>query len=172
MPSVGAKGGASAAGGRFTPDKPSIAYSGPLNTATHQFTISNYDATYIYTVANATQSTSTVTLSAATVTGQVSAKSPKGTTASTIAYPETKAPDTTYVPFVQCYNPCGNCNTSVNPHTWSCGCGSPCGDSGGGAWGDCICRGPGYSYWNNYGPTYTWSGSNYTNGTGEWYRVV
>lgn len=41
-----------------------------------------------------------------------------------------------------CYNPCGNCRTDVNPHTWGCGCGSPCGDSGGGQWGDCVCRGP------------------------------
>lgn len=50
-----------------------------------------------------------------------------------------------WVPYQQCYNPCGNCRTDVNPHTWGCGCGSPCGDSGGGAYGDCICRGPGYN---------------------------
>lgn len=50
-----------------------------------------------------------------------------------------------YVPYQSCYNPCGNCRTDVDPHTWGCGCGSPCGDSGGGAYGDCVCHGPGYN---------------------------
>lgn len=47
---------------------------------------------------------------------------------------------------------CGGCNcrTDVNPHTWDCGCvcgKCDCGNSGGGQWGDCTCRGADYTVW-------------------------
>lgn len=79
----------------------------------------------------------------------------------------------TSVPYTQCYNPCGDCRTDTNPNTWSCGCGSGCNDSGGGQWGACVCRGPGYTYADNYsGAGYQWSGTDYTNGQGEWWKIA
>jgi len=62
-----------------------------------------------------------------------------------------------YVPYQVCVNPCGNCRTDVDPHTWGCGCGSPCGDSGGGQWGDCVCHGPGYNHTVDDAPPSGWS---------------
>ena len=78
---------------------------------------------------------------------------------------ERKARTSDYIPYTQCYNPCGNCRTDTNPHTWSCGCGTGCNDSGGGQWGDCICRGPGYYQDHNYGP------AGYSDGGSEWFKV-
>jgi len=75
--------------------------------------------------------------------------------------------DSVWIDFSQCSNPCGNCRTDVNPHTWSCGCGSGCNDSGGGQWGDCICRGPGY--WTY--PDHSYAGAGYTDGGSEWWKV-
>ena len=163
---------ASAGGGRITANKPTLTYLGSGTTNLGKFRIANYDASLTYVVTGGTRSGDEVTVTASTGSATITAQAPKGLVASSPAVAERKAPDQTSVPYTQCYNPCGDCNTSVNPNTWSCGCGSGCNDSGGGAWGVCICRGPGYSYWNNYsGSGYGWSGSDYTNGQGEWWRV-
>lgn len=162
-----------AGGGRITPATPTLSYAGSGTTDNGKFTITNYDASYTYTVSGGTLSGSTLTVTSATGSATISAITPKGLSSSASRTAYRHAADQTSVAFTQCYNPCGNCRTDVNPHTWSCGCGSGCNDAGGGQWGDCICRGPGYSYWNNYGTSgYTWSGSNYTNGSGEWWKIV
>lgn len=149
--------------------KPTLSYAG-----SGTFTITNYDASYVYTVTGSgSRSGATLTVTVATGDATITARFPTSVTESPSATAYRHAPTQTSVAFTQCSNPCGNCNTGVNPHTWSCGCGSGCNDSGGGAWGDCICRGPGYSYYDNYsGSGYSWSGSDYTNGSGEWYKTA
>lgn len=72
-----------------------------------------------------------------------------------------------HVPYQSCYNPCGNCRTDVTPHSWTCGCGSPCNDDGGGQWGDCICHGPGYDI-RVKDPT----PAGFEDSFGEWGRVA
>ena len=164
------------------PAAPVVAYLGSGASNLGLFEVSNTvpGAEYIATnISGGGSATASVVngkvrfqLSSATSRWSVKARYAAGAPESAVDYMERKSPDQTSVPYTQCYNPCGDCNTSVNPNTWSCGCGSGCNDSGGGAWGVCICRGPGYSYWNNYsGSGYGWSGSDYTNGAGEWWKT-
>lgn len=166
-------------GGRYTPSAPTLTYRGSGTSNLGKFQVTNYDATFQYDATGGTLAYDAglaawvFTVTASTGSGVLKAKSAKGLTFSASVTAYRHVADQTYVAFTQCYNPCGNCRTDVNPHTWSCGCGSGCNDSGGGAWGDCICRGPGYSYWNNYsGSGYAWSGSDYTNGSGEWWKIA
>jgi hypothetical protein len=173
VPNIGVLVGAAAGSGKITPVTPTLSYAGSGTTNNGKFTLTSpaYNATYTYTVTGGTVAGNVVTVTAATGSAAVTAKAPKGLAQSGTVTAYRQAPVYVNVPFTQCYNPCGDCNTGVNPHTWSCGCGSGCNDSGGGAWGDCICRGPGYSYYQNFGPSYTWSGSDYTNGAGEWWKI-
>jgi len=171
----------SSGGGRFTPPTPDLTYAGSYSTNKGIFRLTNYDATNVYTLTGGTiqydagLASWTFYVTATTGSGTIKATAAKGLvdTATVTAYRHVA--DQTSVAFTQCYNPCGNCNTGVNPNTWSCGCGSGCNDSGGGAWGACICRGPGYSYWNTYaGSGYTWSGGNYAadGSNGEWWKIA
>lgn len=168
-------------GGRYTPSTPTLSYAGSYATNNGKFRITNYDDTNVYTVTGGTVQYDsglgfyTFYVTAGTGSGTIKARAAKGVTDTTTVTAYRHVADQTTVAFTQCYNPCGNCNTSVNPNTWSCGCGSGCNDAGGGQWGACVCRGPGYSYWNNYGPSgYTWSGGNYSSdgSNGEWWRIV
>lgn len=168
-----------ASSGRLPTLAPTLQYSGSGTSNNGKFQITNYNSSYTYSVSGGSVSYDSglglyvFTVSSTTGSGTISARSPKSISDSSSITAWRHVPDQTSVPFIQCYNPCGNCNTSVNPHTWSCGCGSGCNDSGGGAWGDCVCRGPGYSYWNSYSSSgYTWSGSDYTNGQGEWWKIT
>lgn len=169
---------AAASGGRATAATPTLSYSGSGTSNNGKFRITNYDVSAIYTASGGTVGYDAglgyyvLTVTASTGSATLTAQTPKGLQASSSVTASRHAADKTTVAFTQCYNPCGNCNTSVNPNTWSCGCGSGCNDAGGGQWGACVCRGPGYEYWNNYaGSGYTWSGSDYTNGSGEWWKI-
>lgn len=167
MPILAAISGSSG-GGRFIPDIPQISYSGIAGT----FTINNYNPSLIYTVTgNGYISGNSLIVNVAAGNATINAKTQKGFTSSgsKICYRQNRTYTTTTVPFTQCYNPCGNCRTDVNPHTWSCGCGSGCGDSGGGQWGDCICRGPGYSTTTEN--SYTGAGYVFSSSGNEWYKV-
>ena len=170
-----------AAGGRVVPPKPTLTYRGSYSTNKGKFEITNFDSSLTYLVSGGTVqydsglSCWTVYVTATTGSASLYSTSPKALSAGATVTAYRHVADQTSVPYIQCYNPCGNCNTPVNPNTWSCGCGSGCNDSGGGQWGPCICRGPGYSYWNNYaGSGYSWSGGNYASdgSNGEWYKVV
>lgn len=173
MPTVAARAVTAGSGRSVVAATPTLSYAGSGTTNNGKFTITNYDSSYTYTCSGGTISGNQVTVTATTGSATVTATTPKGLSASAPVTPSRHAWDQTYVAYTQCYNPCGNCRTDVNPHTWGCGCGSGCNDSGGGAWGDCICRGPGYYYANNYGPSgYTWSGSDYNNGSGEWWKIA
>lgn len=161
---------AAASGGRFVPVKPTLTYAGSGTSNNGKFTIDNYDATYIYTVTGSgSVSGNTLTITNANASVTLTAKSPKGLTTSSGVVAERKAAVLINVPYTQYNNPCGDCRTDVNPNTWTCGCVGA--DAGGGQWGVCICRGPGYSYYENQ-PGYNWSGNDYTNGQGEWWKVT
>lgn len=68
-------------------------------------------------------------------------------------------------------NPCGDCAGAGCAHpcgppcSWSCGCIG--GDSGGGAWGCCICRYPTTCTEEN-----SYTGSGYTSRHGEWVKIL
>lgn len=172
--------------GRFTPDKPTLSYAGSGTTNNGKFTITNYNSSFIYTVTsgNGTVSGNTLTVTVATGNATLVAKSPKGFTNSPgiIAYRQAA---TQYAYFVEtgpftCYRcdgqgccapgccGCGTCysETSDDPNdnippvvTYYC---LAC----------CACGYTAYA-WTNYGPQgYTWSGSNYNNGSGEWWKIV
>jgi hypothetical protein len=173
VPNIGLLVGAAAGGGKFTPAAPTLSYAGSGTTNNGKFTITNYNATFIYTATGGTVASDVLTVTATTGSAVLTAKSPKGLTQSASITAYRQAANLVNVPYTQCYNPCGDCNPGGNPATWTCGCGSGCNDSGGGQWGVCICRGPGYSYYENYGPSgYTWSGADYTNGQGEWWKIA
>ena len=73
-----------AGGGKIVAGKPTL-----FHTATNQFTIQNYDSTFIYTVTNGTRSGSIVTPSSASTVCTVLARAPKGlvnSTSSTCEY--------------------------------------------------------------------------------------
>ena len=84
---------------------------------------------------------------------------------------ERKAPKEEFVatgPF-KCHG-CGTYGCCADPG--GCGCGT---------WhlagafpydGMWACCEPGYWRWVNYGANYTWSGNDYTNGNGEWWRIT
>jgi len=135
---------------------------------TGQWSITNYDPTLIYTTTGPGGINGSGLVSVTDANGKikVGCKRSEGAPEEFIwferrAYTYTRK----CTDFTQCYNPCGNCRTDVNPHSWSCGCGSPCGDSGGGAWGDCICRGPGTCS-DEKNPT----PSGFSDSQGEWWR--
>jgi hypothetical protein len=162
---------AAASGGRFTPVKPTLTYAGSGTSNNGKFTISNYNATFIYTIASGSGSVSgnTLTVTNATSSVTLTARAPKGTVASPGVIAERKAAVLISVPFTQYFNPCGDCTNAPGFWTWTCGCVGA--DAGGGQWGECICRGPGFSYWENQ-PGYNWSGNDYTNGQGEWWKIT
>lgn len=171
VPNIALLVGAAAGGGKFTPAAPTLSYAGSGTTNNGKFTITNYDSTYIYTATGGTVASNVLTVTDATGSAVLTAKSPKGLTQSASITAYRQAAVLITVPYIQCYNPCGDCNY---PYTsWTCGCGSGCNDSGGGQWGNCICRGPGYTYYQNFSSSgYTWSGSDYTNGQGEWWKIA
>lgn len=158
----------SASSGRFTANKPTLTY-----LSTGAFTITNYNSSFTYTASNGTVSSAGVlTIPTATGSCTLTARSSKGLAASTLttisrqaavqsSYRVQTAP-------TQCYGPsgCGACGggTYYNANVWCGGCPA----------GFYCCCDQGYTvyYYVNYGPTYTWSSSNYTNGSGEWYNIT
>lgn len=167
MPSVAVRGGVAAAAGRAIPAKPTLSYAGSGTTDNGKFTITNYDANLTYTITNGTRSGSTVTVTNQNTTATVTARLPKSVSNSSPAYPERKG--AVQAEYDQSYNPNGDLNTSVNPNTWTCPSGW---SAGGGAWGVGICRKYPGSYTDFGGSGYTWSGSDYTNGSGEWWKIA
>jgi len=161
---------AAAGGGRFTPPRPNLQYLGSGTSNLGQFRINPFDSSYIYTVSgNGSLSGDILFVTVSNGTATLTARAPKGTTQSASITAERKAPVLVNVPFQQAFDPCGDCRTDVNPNSWTCGCIGW--DTGGGQWGVCICRGPGFSYWENQ-PGYNWSGSDFNNGQGEWWRIL
>lgn len=165
---------ASAAGGRFTPVKPTLLYAGSGTSDNGKFTITNYDATYIYTVTGSgSVSGSTLTITNANASVTLTAKAPKGLTNSAGVVAERKAPTQTFIvttPFQCYYSPscasqCGGCGTFYAQDQWNPNDGSPAGYY--------SCCALGYNVYDNYsGQGYTWGGSDYTNGQGEWWKIT
>jgi hypothetical protein len=166
---------APAGGGRFTPLKPTLTYAGSGLSNMGKFTITNHDATYIYTATGGTVASNVLTVTASTGSATLTARAPKGLTNSAGVVAERKAPvqDSYFVPTGPF-----QCLYSPNPIIGGCGPGTfyPAGGWGPGEpAGFYCCYTPGYYvfYWVNYGPQgYTWGGSDYTNGQGEWWKIV
>lgn len=170
--------GAASSGGRFIPQKPTIGYPaavagqfklGTTGSPATAVPSNPYDANLTYNASGGTRSGDTVFVtSTAQTPAVISARSVKGVTdsASIAAYRQARTYTTTYYP----YNQCGgqNCQNTVNPNMWQCG--GACPDSGGGAWGYCVCRGPAFSTQaeNSYSP----SGFSFNGTTNEWWKVV
>lgn len=174
MPNVAFVSGSIAGGGRFTASTPTMSYAGSGNSNIGKFNITNYNSSNIYTVSNGTVSGSVVTITNTTATSTITAKTPKGIYQSSSISIERKAPDQYYVvttPF-QCY---GCKSTGFDAPCCApgpCGCGTfhatGFGDSG--FYACCDVRS---YYYNSYtGSGYTWGGSDYTNGTGEWWKIT
>lgn len=183
MPSISMLS-APAGGGRFTPLKPTLTYAGSGVSNMGKFIIGGvgnpYDSTYIYTITSGVGSVSgnILTVSNANASVTLTARAPKGLTSSTGVIAERKAP-TQGSYFVetsptQCYGcgspgfeapccapgPCG-CGTFHNPGAFPYS----------GFW---ACCNQGYTvyFWNDFRPSYTWGGSDYNNGQGEWWKIV
>lgn len=166
MPNLATLVSSAAGAGRIVAEKPSISYTGNSG----QFTINNYDPTFIYTITgNGSRSGNTVSVTVLSGSCVITAKAPKGVSpsTSTTLFRQNRTYTTINVPFTQYYNPCGDCRTDVNPNSWSCGCVGA--DAGGGQWGVCICRGPGYSYQQE--DSYSGSGYTFSGSGNEWYKV-
>lgn len=156
-----------------TPAQPNLSYLG----TTGRFTITNYNAAYIYSTTAGTISGSTLTLPSANSSATVVARSFAGGDASPGRYYENKAhsytPDTRYCTVTGQY--C--CETGQYCH---CGTDAPC---DGQSWGQCGCPGPMCwygSYCTKYCDSVSCGGSapalinepGYTNGGSEWYKIV
>ena len=108
---------ASAGGGRFTPDKPEASH-----TAAGQFTISNWDGTFIYTLTTGSRVDAVITLSSTTQTSDVTAKAPKGVSVSatmSVARQPLTYPLTCTSIYFACVSSCGSMG--------GCTCGGTCG---------------------------------------------
>lgn len=166
---------ASAAGGRFIPVKPTLSYAGSGTSDNGKFTITNYDATYIYTVTGSgSVSGNTLTVTNANTSVTLTARAPKGLTASTGVIAERKAAAQSYVvvtPF-QCYGCASPGFQAPCCAPGPCGCGTfhATGFAYSGFWACCEERS--YFYINYASQGYTWGGSDYTNGQGEWWKIT
>lgn len=165
---------ASSAGGRFTASVPTLTYAGSGTTNNGKFTITNYDSTFTYTISGTgSRSTNTLTVTNATSSVTLTATSPKGLTASSTVTCARQAP-TTYSYFVStgpttcqwcpscCSGPNGCGTVHFNPDA------SPPGNQ------YFLCSSPGYtaSGYNSFTSTgYTWGGADYSNGSGEWFKI-
>lgn len=116
-----------AGGGKIVAAKPTLSH-----TATNQFTIGNYDSTFIYTITNGTRSGAIVTPSGASQSCTVVARAPKGITNSTASTCEYRTITSSWVGnFIMqvyrihgapCHAPnCGNC-----PGANGVGCSAAC----------------------------------------------
>lgn len=157
-------------GGKFTPVAPTLSYAGSGTTNNGKFTITNYNSSYIYTATGGTVASDVLTVTATTGSAVLTAKSPKGLTQSASITAYRKAPTQTFVqtaPF-QCYGNASGCTSSC------CGCGTYHTAAEGwpytGWWACCAC---GYYVYDSYtSQGYTWSGADYTNGQGEWWKIA
>ena len=174
---------APAGGGRFTPLKPTLTYAGSGLSNMGKFTIGGvgnpHDATYIYTPSGGTVASNVLTVTATTGSATLTAKAPKGLTVSTGVIAERKAAAQGEEFVATGTFACYGCSSPG--HGAPCCAPGPCGcgtfhTAGGFAYtGFWACCTPGYTnyYWINYGPQgYTWGGSDYTNGQGEWWKIV
>lgn len=163
------------------PPQPTVAYAGSGTTNNGKFTITNYGASLTYTLtfvsgtnSGASRASDTVTVNAVNSRYSIAASYGAGLVSSP-AYVERKAAvQSSY--FVPTGPP--ECLYSPGPISGFCGPGTyyPEGGWGPGEPAGYYCCGtPGYYvyYYENFGPSgYTWSGSDYTNGAGEWYKLT
>lgn len=163
------------------PAAPIMEYLGSGTSNNGLFQVSNTVAGAEYVATNVSgggSATQTVVsgkvrfqLSSANSRWSVKARWAAGAPESAVDYMERKAATQYFVqtgnPYC-CYDPgcasCfGGCGTYYAQDQWNPNDGSPAGYY--------SCGTPGYYAWTNNAPTYNWSGSNYTNGQGEWWRV-
>lgn len=162
-----------AGGGRFTPDRPNLSYLGSGITNLGQFNITNYNSSFIYNITGGTRSDSIITVTGGTGSATISARSPKGFVDSPVITAFRQAPTQYFVETVpfRCYE----CGSPPCCAPGCCGCGTCYYDSNNfagkpGCFACCAC---GYFAYTNYsGSGYAWSGANYTNGQGEWWKIV
>ena len=161
---------ASAGAGRVAPAKPTLVYAGSGTTNNGKFTIENYDASLTYTVTGGTRSGATITVTDANGTASVTARSGKSVSESPAGSAQRKAATQYRVVTSpsQCYysgscaSQCGGCGTYYAAGAWAPGS----------AAGFYSCCDQGYYVYDNYtGSGYTWGGSDYTNGQGEWWKI-
>ena len=175
MPNLATLVSAAAGSGRFIPNKPTLEYAGSGTSNNGNFTIGGYDPTFIYTATNGTVAGNVLTVTNPNGSATLTARAPKGLAASsTITASRLAAAQSSYyvqTAPVQCYNSgscasqCGGCGTFYEP-------GNPTWNGVGGFWSCCDQGYTVFFYIDYVGSGYTWGGSNYTNGSGEWWRIV
>jgi hypothetical protein len=158
-----------AGSGRFVPNKPTLTY-----LTSGKFTITNYDSSFTYTASNGTIASGVITIPTATGSSTLAARSSKGLSNSTPAtiFRQVAVQSSYFTATgpAQCLYSSGPIGGFCGPGTYYAA----------GAWGPgepagfYCCGTPGYTtfYYVDYAPSgYTWSGANYTNGAGEWYKI-
>jgi len=177
MPSL-ALMGASSSGGKITAPQPTLSYAGSGTSNNGRFTITNFNANFLYTPTNGSISGSTFIVTSASTSGTLVARTAKVPTSSSPVTASRQAAGQysfyTQTAPVTCYG-CGSPGHGAPccaPGPCGCGTFHASGFSYSGFWG-CCDQGYWTTYWINYGPSgWTWNGSNYTNGQGEWWKIT
>lgn len=176
---------ASASSGRFTPSAPTCSYAGSGTSNNGKFTITNYSSSLIYNISGSGSiSTNTLTVTGATSSIILTATAPKGLSASSgITTFRQAATSTAYSYFVATGpSTCYGCSAPLG-HAAPCCAPGPCGcgtfhTAGAfpytGFWACCPpgYTATGYTQDNYAGSGYTWSGNDYTNALGEWWKIT
>lgn len=168
-----------AGGGRITASVPILIYAGSGTSNNGIFTILNYNSTNIYTVnGSGYVSGNTLVVSSATASASLVSRAPKGLSSSSAVTAFRQAPTqgSYYVqtaPF-QCYG----CSATL-PNTCCapgpCGCGTYHTAGAFAYTGFWACCDQGYyvNYYNSFtSSNFTWGGNDYTNGQGEWWKII
>jgi hypothetical protein len=174
---------ASTNGGRIIADKPTLSYSGSGTSNNGKFRITDYSSGYVYTASGGTVSYDSglgywvFTVTDASGSGTLTARSIKSSATSSAITAYRQAAYTTPVFIATGSFACYGCaavlpNTCCAPGPFGCGTYHATGFDYSGFW---ACGTPGYynyPYANLSGSGYTWSGTDYTNGAGEWWKTV
>lgn len=171
--------GATAGGGRFTPSAPTLSYAGSGLSNNGIFTILNYNSTYIYTVTGSGYiSGNTLIVSSSTASASIVAKSPKGlsNSSSITAFRQAPTQGSYYVqtaPY-ECHGcPATLPNTCCAPGPCGCGTYHTAGAFPYNGFWACCDQGYYVYYYNSFTSSgYTWGGNDYTNGQGEWWKII
>lgn len=177
MPSL-ALMGASGSGGKITAGIPTLSYAGSGTSNNGNFTITNFNVNFSYTPTSGSIAGNTFTVTSAGTSGTLVAKTAKvPTNSSTVTASRLAAAQGRYWTQTAPYA----CHGCASPgHQAPCCAPGPCGcgtfhASGFAYSGFWACCDQGYwtYYWVNYGSSgWTWGGSDYTNGQGEWWKIT
>lgn len=173
--------GAASGGGRIVADTPTLSYAGSGNSNNGIFTILNYNSTNVYTVnGSGYVSGNTLIVSSSTASASLVSRTAKGLSNSVTVTAFRQAPTqgSYYVqtaPY-QCHGcsaPQGFAAPCCAPGPCGCGTFHTAGAFPYTGFWACCDQGYYVNYYNSFTSSgYTWGGNDYTNGQGEWWKII